>query len=84
MKLTIDVTDCRDCPCKHHHYGHGENFDYCSHPEGPKGYDNIINDIKVIPRWCPISDKTDLDSDEHLMKEAEKVVDLIMNNLYTK
>ena len=61
MKLTIDVTNCSDCPCRKHHYGHGENFDYCDHPEGPKGYDNILNDYrndyKSIPTWCPIREK---------------------------
>ena len=93
MKLIVDATDCRDCPYRQNHYGHGENFEYCSHPEGPKGYDNIIKDIKVIPKWCPINELSDgqiysevskQHADEDLMREAEKLVDSIMNNLYTR
>lgn len=93
MKLIVDVTDCCDCPCRKNHYGHGENFEYCSHNESPKGYDNIIKDISVIPRWCPINEMSDGEiysevskqhADEELMQEAEKVVDLIVDRLYYK
>lgn len=80
MKLTIEVKDCHDCPCRKNHYGHGENFEFCSHPESPRGYDNIIQNIDVIPIWCPISERTD----EEYMKEAEKVIDTIMNRIYNK
>ena len=80
MKLTLEINNCHDCPCRKNHYGHGECFEFCSHPQAPRGYDNILPNKSEDwpPIWCPISERTD----EELMKEAEKVVDTIMNRLY--
>jgi len=54
MKLSIEVTGCSDCPCKTYHRGHGESWDYCSHPKAPKFYENILEDGERIASWCPI------------------------------
>ena len=48
------VSNCSNCPLKANTRGHGENFDYCSHPESPKGYDNIIDRDVAHPNWCPL------------------------------
>ncbi len=61
MKLVMEVTDCRDCPCNHKHIGHGEGWYQCAHPEH---YQTIYNDIlwglgaefKATPAWCPIKE----------------------------
>lgn len=61
MKIIVEmeVAGCGDCPMRQSHRGHGENWDWCSHPQSPKGYDNIIKqDYKVpsthiTPEWCP-------------------------------
>ena len=61
MKLTIEIKDCTNCPMKRDHRGHGECWTYCSHPESPKGYDNILwgcrEEFTALPDWCPIMAK---------------------------
>lgn len=61
MKLTIeiDVNDCRNCPFKHNHYGHGECWTECNHPKNGRGcYENILwgcqEEFKEVPEWCPL------------------------------
>lgn len=61
MKVTIeaDITDCRDCWFKKFHYGQGECWVECSHPEHNQGpYDNKLwgcsGDFESIPQWCPL------------------------------
>ena len=56
MTLTIEVTSCKDCPCRHCVREHGGSFYYCAHYEAPKGYDRIIDNLEVLPNWCPIKD----------------------------
>jgi hypothetical protein len=50
--------DCRDCIFRKPYRGHGECWDYCSHPESPEGYDSILwgcqSSFKKIPKWCPL------------------------------
>ena len=64
-KLIIaqEVTDCRDCPFAKSHYGHGECWTYCSHPEnGREAFENILwgcqENFKKTPDWCPLNDNT--------------------------
>lgn len=52
----IKVTGCQDCPLNKHHYGHGENWDYCSHPDSPSGYGNTLSPF-YNPNWCPLKSK---------------------------
>ena len=59
MKLTIEVTDCRDCPMAKDHHGHGECWKGCEHPKNMRSaYENILwgcqETFKKIPWWCPI------------------------------
>lgn len=55
MKLTlaIDVISCARCPLRQQHRGHGECWDYCSHPSAPRGYGNIIPEGGAFPAFCP-------------------------------
>jgi len=65
--LEFEATGCQDCILKREHTGHGEGWDYCSHPNnGREGYDKIIEKsyhrLKgelITPDWCPfnLSDK---------------------------
>lgn len=61
MQVTISVTNCLDCPFKKDHRGHGECWAYCSHPDAPTNYDNILWGcaayFKEIPSWCPLLEK---------------------------
>ena len=58
MKKCHEIHNCSDCPLRQHHSGHGENWDYCSHPNGPGGYGAIINKddthALIHPEWCPL------------------------------
>ena len=60
MKISVklDVEDCRDCPFKRNHYGQGECWYECNHPESPKSYDSILwgcgEDFSKVPDWCPL------------------------------
>jgi len=61
MKVMIeyDITDCRNCPFRYAHRGHGECWSECSHKDnGRSSYENILygcnEPFKVIPKWCPI------------------------------
>jgi len=60
-QVTIEVTDCRDCPYKHDHRGHGECWAECNHPDAPGGYKNILwgcqESFEKVPGWCPIFSK---------------------------
>lgn len=60
MKAGIEVTDCRDCPFAHDHYGHGECWKECRHPQHNQGgYGNILwgcgAQFKSTPAWCPLT-----------------------------
>ena len=57
MNKKICVSGCSDCPFKRNHYGHGENWNYCSHKDSPEGYGNILESNN--PEWCPL-DKASL------------------------
>ena len=66
MKLEVEVKDCRDCPMRHSHRGHGECWEECCHPEFPGGaYDNILwgcqESFKEIPKLCPLKKKEQTD-----------------------
>ncbi len=61
MKVLIeyDITDCRDCPFKYDHRGHGECWAECTHKDhGQQSYGNILygcgEKFKSIPVWCPL------------------------------
>jgi len=58
MKMIVQITDCRDCPCNREHVGHGECWSYCAHKDAPTGYKNILygcrEQFEKIPKWCPI------------------------------
>jgi hypothetical protein len=61
VKITIehDVKDCRSCPFRYHHYGQGECWEECHHPQNGKDvYENILwgcqEQFKRVPDWCPI------------------------------
>lgn len=47
-----------DCPMRKHHGGQGESWWYCSHPDAPDGYENILNATSIIiagiAYWCPL------------------------------
>ena len=51
------ISGCGECPFKKYHYGHGESFDFCSHPHGPGSYANILpHDMKTAyAKWCPLA-----------------------------
>lgn len=54
--ITVDkvITNCKNCPARMAHHGHGEAWDACRHPNGPGPYENIIHDgEKPFPEWCP-------------------------------
>lgn len=59
--LTLEITNCEDCLLKKSHKGHGECFEYCSHPDSPDGYQSIIHGCQEkfteTPSWCPIFKK---------------------------
>ena len=61
MKCEIEVTDCRDCPFRRSHRGHGENWTFCDHKDSPEAYGSILwggwEEFKELPEWCPINDK---------------------------
>ena len=44
---------CGNCAFKKRATGHGEGFEYCSHPGSPKGYGNVIENC--TPHWCPLT-----------------------------
>lgn len=57
--IEVDINNCKDCLYKKYHYGHGECWYYCSHPDnGRGGYENILwgcqEEFKEIPEWCPL------------------------------
>ena len=57
MKKEHLVTACDVCPLRRQHRGQGEYWEFCTHPESPKGYDNIIplrGEIPKFPEWCPL------------------------------
>ena len=51
----VSITGCLDCPLKRHHSGHGENWDYCTHPKAPETYEAILEREKT-PVWCPLDE----------------------------
>lgn len=55
MIHTIEVHDCRKCPFRRSHLGHGEKWEYCSHKEAPSGFGNIIpyDYAGEFPQFCP-------------------------------
>lgn len=58
MRITIDVTDCRDCPCRKNQGALGMNWEYCTHKKAPKNYKSILwsngsEKFEAIPSWCP-------------------------------
>jgi hypothetical protein len=62
MKIEIEVTDCRDCPCNYKHIGHGEGWYQCTHPKNNQPtYGNILWGLgakfEAVPNWCPIKEK---------------------------
>lgn len=59
MILEVKVTDCRDCPMRKPNRGHGECWEYCSHPKnGRKPFEDILwgcqEEFKETPDWCPL------------------------------
>ena len=59
MKVTVDVTDCRDCPFRGSSRGHGECWEQCDHNENGRGaFKDILwgcqEDYKKTPEWCPL------------------------------
>jgi hypothetical protein len=61
MKAEIEVTDCRDCPFANDHYGHGECWKECRHPQHSQGgHGNILwgcqEKFKATPVWCPLKE----------------------------
>ena len=60
VKAVFSINGCVDCPIKHGHRGHGENWEECRHPASPKdSWGNIINrrwnDTEAFrPEWCPL------------------------------
>ena len=61
MKINIeyDIIDCRDCPFKYSHVGHGECWVECNHKDNNrKPFENILygcgEEFKIVPEWCPI------------------------------
>jgi len=60
-QVTIEVTDCRDCPYRYDNRSHGECWAECSHPEAPGGFKNILwgcqEHFEKVPGWCPIFSK---------------------------
>lgn len=56
MKIIIDIEGCRNCPYKHHHRGHGEDWEECSHPQAPGGYASIVNPNNKtgFAAFCPL------------------------------
>ena len=64
MKITVEkeVTDCRDCPMATEHYGQGECWTQCSHPDRKTtAYGNILwgaqQQFQAVPAWCPAKEK---------------------------
>lgn len=59
-QVVINVTDCRDCPFRKQHRGHGECWDYCSNQNTGLGlYDRILFGCNQPsnfrpPNWCPV------------------------------
>ena len=58
MRFEITVNDCRDCPFRKKHVGHGECWYYCDHPNhGRESYADILwgcgAEYKAVPEWCP-------------------------------
>lgn len=57
--LEFELNDCRGCILRKQSCGHGEGWDYCTHPEAPSGYNNVIDDFLDdmkkygFPVWCP-------------------------------
>ena len=59
--LEFEATGCNDCILRRNHTGHGEGFDFCSHPNhGREGYGDVVekdyqNPIMTLitPDWCP-------------------------------
>ena len=67
LKLEFEVTGCNDCPMRKDHSGHGECWDYCSHPDhNQPAYGEILRGCNErnpekhkpdwTPDWCPIKD----------------------------
>ena len=48
--ILFTVDGCQNCPLKRK----AEWF-YCSHPDAPDGYGNVLNVLenKETPDWCP-------------------------------
>lgn len=69
--METKVNNCSNCPLKKNHYGHGENWDYCTHPNSPEGYSNIIENKH--PKWCPLrkGSYTISLSHSHIEKDGE-------------
>jgi hypothetical protein len=58
VNVTLDITDCRDCPFKRHHYGQDGSWELCGHPNlETEAYGNILwgaqEQFKGVPDWCP-------------------------------
>lgn len=78
----MKIKDCRSCPFKHLHYGHGECWYYCSHPDHNRdSYEDILfgknenPEDFVIPGWCPLKEGSTLVKlDEDGAKEAKYLI----------
>jgi hypothetical protein len=61
IKLEYDVEDCNTCPFRRYNSTPNENFFYCGHEDGPKGYGAYIKGSQPrtteVPDWCPIGVK---------------------------
>jgi len=58
--IGIKVSDCRDCPFRYSHRGHGECWEECSHKDHKRDpYQNILwgcqREFSQTPIWCPLS-----------------------------
>jgi hypothetical protein len=59
VNFTYNVTDCRDCPFRKNHYGHGECWEECTHKgTGREWHERILwgcqAQFKKVPEWCPL------------------------------
>jgi len=59
IKTEKPITNCLNCIFRRNHYGHGECWEECSHPDNGRGsYENILygcqGEFKKTPIWCPL------------------------------
>lgn len=62
VQIEYEVKDCRDCPFRRSHRGHGECWEECGHKDNGKGcYENILwgcqEEFTAVPDWCPLFKK---------------------------